>query len=118
MQWGTMKNTRSKIDYSKRYGNPKKYRQQCAIAHKSTHGLCCYCITSKSDELHHAYYGEDVIGESVFPVCLRCHQTICHDPKNWIIDHKNQLWKNRNTTKFLERLRLGYKLLYEGINLI
>lgn len=106
------------LDYSKRYGNPKKYRKQCAIAHKSTHGLCCVCMVKKSEQLHHAYYGQDVIGESVFPVCLRCHQTICHSSENWIIDEDDKVWKNRNTPKFIDRLRLGYRLLYEGINVL
>lgn len=107
-----------KVDYDKRYGSSRKYRKQCAIAHKSTHGLCCVCMVKKSDEIHHAYYGKDAIGESTFPVCLSCHQSICHSPKNWIKDGSNPLWKNRNTSEFLQRLRLGYQLLYEGINLI
>lgn len=106
------------LDYSKRYGNPKKYRKQCAIAHQSTHGLCCVCMVKKSEQLHHAYYGQDVIGESVFPVCLRCHQTICHSSENWIVDKDDKVWKNRNTPKFIDRLKLGYRLLYEGINML
>lgn len=61
-----------KVDYDKRYGSSRKYRKQCAIAHKSTHGLCCVCMVKKSDEIHHAYYGKDAIGESTFPVCLSC----------------------------------------------
>ncbi|MGA1256913.1 MAG: hypothetical protein ACO3YX_07885, partial [Candidatus Nanopelagicaceae bacterium] len=104
------------MNFNKRYGNPKKYRQQCAIAHASTHSLCCVCMTRKSQELHHAFYGNDIIGVSVYPVCISCHRAICHSPENWIKDHHNPLWKNRNTEEFIERLQLGYKLLYEGIN--
>lgn len=104
------------MNFNKRYGNLKKYRQQCAIAHKSTHGLCCVCMTRKSQEIHHAFYGNDIIGVSTYPVCAKCHQTICHSPENWIKDHQNPVWKNRNTMQFTQRLQLGYKLLYEGIN--
>ena len=107
---------RNNLDFDKRYGNIKRYGQQCAIAHKSTHGLCCVCMTAKSEELHHAFYGRDIIGVSVFPTCLSCHQNVCHSSDNWVIDHKNPVWKNRNTTGFTQRLQLGYKLLYEGIN--
>lgn len=105
-----------KCNYQKRYGNPKKYRVQCAIAHKSVHGLCCVCLTAKSEELHHASYGKDCIGFSVFPVCTRCHQSVCHAPDNWIVDYKNPVWGNHNSAEFTQRLQLGYKLLYGGID--
>jgi len=102
-------------NYRKRYGNPRKYKQQCAIAHRATHGLCCVCVTGKSEELHHAFYGKDIIGVSTFPVCLRCHTTICHSRENWITDPKDPVWGNRNTDKFRQRIQTGYRLLYEGV---
>ena len=102
--------------YRQRYGNIKQYKIQCAIAHKSVHGLCCSCLTKQSEELHHAKYGQDSIGHTVFPVCKQCHQIVCHSQENWIVDHKNPVWESRNTEKFLQKLQLGYQLLYEGIN--
>ena len=104
------------MNFAKRYGNMKNYRKQCAIAHKSVHGLCCVCMVKQSEQIHHAFYGNDIIGVSTFPVCLSCHTQICHNPRNWIKDHENPVWRNRNTPEFIERLRLGYRLLYEGIN--
>ena len=104
------------VNYKKRYGNPRKYRKQCAIAHKSVHGLCCVCMVNKSEELHHAFYGKDIIGVSTFPVCKKCHDQICHSPRHWTRDKDNPVWGNKNTPQFLERLQLGYKLLYQGIN--
>ncbi|AUB44912.1 hypothetical protein COO91_11165 (plasmid) [Nostoc flagelliforme CCNUN1] len=38
-----------------------------------------------------------------------------HSPTNWIICRSNPVWGNRNTDKFITRLRLGYQLLYGGI---
>ena len=105
-----------KRKYQKRYGNIKQYYKQCAIAHKSVYNLCCVCLTKKSEQLHHAKYGNDIIGTTTFPVCTSCHQRICHDVNNWIIDTTNPEWGNRNTPDFTERLQLGYKLLYGGID--
>ncbi len=107
---------KSEDDYRKRYGNIQKYKKQCAIAHKSVHGLCCVCLTRPSEELHHASYRNDKIGVTVFPVCRKCHQSECHSPSNWMIDKNNRVWGNKNTPKFTKRLQLGYKLLYGGID--
>ncbi|MFN6475297.1 hypothetical protein [Nostoc sp. DedQUE07] len=103
------------LDWNARYGNTKNYKKQCAIAHKSVRGLCCVCLTHPSQELHHAKYGCDRIGETVFPVCIDCHDNVCHSPKNWLKDKNNPVWKNKNTPEFTERLKLGYQLLYGGI---
>ena len=106
----------NKRNYQQRYGNVKRYKKTCAIAHKSVYGLCCVCLTRTSEELHHAKYGQDEIGKTIFPVCVECHQLECHSKENWIYDPKNPVWGNRNTAKFIERLQLGYQLLYGGIN--
>ncbi|MBN3871655.1 MAG: hypothetical protein HWQ23_15640 [Nostoc sp. JL33] len=71
------------LNWDARYGDIKKYKKQCAIAHKSVKGLCCVCLVRPSDELHHAKYGCDRIGLTVFPVCLTCHDQFCHSSKNW-----------------------------------
>jgi hypothetical protein len=103
------------LDWNARYGNLKKYKKQVAIAHRKTHKYCVVCLTKKSEEIHHAYYGNDVIGVSTFPTCYRCHDEICHSPTNWIKNPSNPVWGNRNTDEFITRLRLGYQLLYGGI---
>ncbi|MBD2536875.1 hypothetical protein H6G97_49705 [Nostoc flagelliforme FACHB-838] len=87
----------------------------CAYAHRKTHNYCVVCLTKKSEEIHHAYYGNDVIGVSTFSTCYRCHHEICHSPINWIKNPSNPVWGNRNTDDFITRLRLGYQLLYGGI---
>lgn len=98
-----------------RYGTQKSYKKNCAIAHNKTRSLCCVCLVNKSNQIHHAYYGNDVAGESVFPVCTKCHRLTCHSKKYWIKDSKNPVWENRNTETFLQRLRMGYKLLNKGL---
>jgi hypothetical protein len=103
------------LNWDARYGNLKKYRRQCAIAHKAVKHFCCVCLTNTSEQLHHAKYGNDKIGVTVFPVCLDCHANVCHSSINWIKDKQNPLWNNQNTPEFIERLEIGYKLLYGGI---
>ncbi|MCC5669229.1 hypothetical protein LC653_36670 [Nostoc sp. CHAB 5784] len=109
------KNFGGQLNWNARYGNSKEYRKQVAIAHRKTHNYCVVCLTKKSEEIHHAYYGNDVIGVSTFPTCYRCHDEICHSPTNWIKNPSNPVWGNRNTEEFITRLRLGYQLLYGGI---
>ncbi|MFN6455734.1 MAG: hypothetical protein RM022_026540 [Nostoc sp. EfeVER01] len=104
-----------RLNWNARYGNPKEYKKQVAIAHRKTHNYCVVCLTKKSEEIHHAYYGNDIIGQSTFPTCYRCHNEICHSPINWIKSRSNPVWGNRNTDEFITRLRLGYQLLYGGI---
>lgn len=108
---------KNNLNWRSRYGNIKSYRKQCAIAHQSSKNLCCVCLVNPSEELHHAKYGNDVIGETVFPVCLKCHESVCHSSKNWLKDKYNPVWKNQNTAEFIERLKIGYKLLYKGIEI-
>lgn len=105
------------LDWDARYGDINQYKKQVAIAHRKTHNHCCVCLTSKSNQLHHASYGNDRIGISTFPVCDRCHSGICHSSDNWIKDKTDPVWKSRNTPEFTKRLRLGYQLLYGGIEL-
>ncbi|WP_414755555.1 hypothetical protein [Anabaena sp. CCY 9910] len=94
-----------------RYGSPTKYKNLCKTAHEKTYNLCCCCVKRKSVHIHHAYYGNDVIGESIFPVCMDCHYFACHHKDNWIRSLENPIWENRNTEEFTECLRLGYKAL-------
>jgi hypothetical protein len=103
------------LNWNARYGDIKKYKKQCAIAHQSVKGLCCVCLTKPSEQLHHAKYGCDRIGLTVFPVCLECHDLVCHSSLNWQKDKSNPVWNNQNTPEFTERLKLGYRLLYGGI---
>lgn len=103
------------LNWNARYGNPAKYRKQVAIAHKRTHNYCVVCLSRRSEQIHHAYYGNDAIGISTFPTCAICHSSVCHSPSNWIICRSNPVWGNRNTDEFITRLRLGYQLLYGGV---
>ncbi|MFN6560069.1 MAG: hypothetical protein RMY28_009695 [Nostoc sp. ChiSLP01] len=105
--------TKPQLDYSVRYGN--NYSKECAIAHSKLEkygSLCCCCLKQKFDELHHAKYGGNNLGDNWFPVCERCHTEVCHNLKNWIKDKQNPIWGNQNTEEFTKRLRLGYQLLY------
>lgn len=108
------------INWNARYkGNPngKPYRKLCAIAHTSSHQLCCVCLTRKSQEIHHSRYKKrgDKPGDNVFPVCKACHIPVCHSPTNWVTHKSQPLWKNHNTPAFERRLRLGYALLHKGV---
>ncbi|MGB6301153.1 MAG: hypothetical protein WBF90_33935 [Rivularia sp. (in: cyanobacteria)] len=94
------------MGFEERYG--KGYSRICAIAHKRTNQLCCCCLSAKSEEIHHALYGFDVIGWSIFPVCKECHTKICHNKENWIVDEDNPVWNNRNNLNFLKKLRDNY----------
>jgi hypothetical protein len=90
------------------------------LAHSGTNGVCCWCLKSPSDEIHHARYRDsrglivdrEVIGRDVFPVCKSCHSNMnpngCHGSKHWITGRGND---NRNTDPAVKRLELGYKLL-------
>jgi hypothetical protein len=100
-----------KEKYSDRYGDPVRYRKQCARAHQKTNGLCCVCMARQSDQLHHSSYRKsgDRIGSNCFPVCLSCHQHICHHPKNWVIHPTDPIWKNHNTAQFTRMLQNNYK---------
>jgi hypothetical protein len=40
---------------------------------------------------------------------------VCHSSLNWQKDKSNPVWNNQNTPEFTERLKLGYRLLYGGI---
>jgi alkyl sulfatase BDS1-like metallo-beta-lactamase superfamily hydrolase len=69
----------------------------------------------QSSEIHHAFYGNDIIGWSVFPVDAECHAKICHSKENWITDKDNPVWGNRNTEEFIKKLRDNYKFLRCGV---
>ncbi|MCG6138796.1 MAG: hypothetical protein MET45_30095 [Nostoc sp. LLA-1] len=105
-----------KLDWDARYGNHDKYRKHCAIAHRKTLSTCVVCLKAKSEQIHHAMYGNDRIGVTTFPVCSHCHEQICHSKENWIKSRSDPVWGNRNTPGFVKRLKLGFELLYGGIN--
>ncbi len=105
--------TKPQLDYSVRYGS--NYSRECALARSKLEeygSTCCCCLKRKFDELHHTSYEGNNLGINWFPVCDRCHTKVCHDTKNWIIDKKNPVWKNRSIETFTQRLKLGYQLLY------
>jgi hypothetical protein len=101
-------------NYQVRYGsNAKKHKKKCRNAHIRTHGICCVCMINKSEQVHHSSYRKsgDRYGINIFPVCRNCHKTVCHSPKNWIIDLINPEWKNHNTAEFTARLKRNYQRL-------
>ncbi|MEH2151717.1 hypothetical protein [Nostoc sp.] len=110
------------LDWNARYGDPKKYRKQVAIAHKRTHQLCCNCLVRPSKELHHIRYsdergliaGREKIGHDIVPVCLQCHERV-HKQDAWYKDSFDPIKNNCNFPYWAERLRLGYQLLYGGV---
>jgi hypothetical protein len=109
------KRTGTNLDWNERYGDPVEYKKLCAIAHKSTKGFCCCCLKKKSTEVHHTKYGSDKPGVTVFPLCKACHDR-SHKSENWIKSKSNPVWKNHATKDWEERLKLGFKLLNEGVN--
>lgn len=106
------------LNWGARYGDLKEYKKHVAIAHRKTHSKCVVCMKRKSQEVHHAFYRKegDIVGFNTFPCCIKCHNDVCHTKENWIKCRNNPVWGNHNTVEFTKRLRLGYKLLYGGIN--
>lgn len=101
-----------KQSYQARYGDsPKDYAKQCAKAHNLTKQKCCCCLVKPSEEIHHAAYGNDQIGITVFPVCRECHKAIAHHPDNWIVSRQDKVWGSKNTPGFTEQLIAGFSQL-------
>lgn len=94
------------MSWGDRYGIG--YNRLCAIAHNRTLSTCCCCMVNFSEEIHHVTYGNDIVGWSIFPVCRKCHSSICHSKKNWIIDEDNPKWNNHNKDEFISNLRNNY----------
>ena len=88
-------------DKDRYYGN---YQERCRITHESQGQRCCLCF-KKSQEIHHASYGNDVPGVTIFALCLDCHK-IAHTGKNWIWNRDKM--KSRNSASFRNKLRKGY----------
>jgi hypothetical protein len=111
------------LNWNARYGNPKQYKKQVAIAHRKTHQLCCNCLVRPSKELHHIRYsdergliaGREKIGHDIVPVCLQCHERV-HKQDAWYKDSFDPVKNNCNFPYWAERLRLGYQLLYDGVD--
>ena len=104
-------NNRDSTIWHSRYGHLAKYKDMCKSAHKETHNLCCVCLNNKSTQIHHACYGNDIIGKSIFPVCVYCHYRICHHKFHWIRCPTDPVWNNRNTEDFTQKLQSGYESL-------
>jgi hypothetical protein len=81
------------------------YYGRCREAHRSTGQRCVIC-TGKSTHVHHAYYGDDVVGTSIFPICESCHGSVCHSRENWIPN--KQEMKAKNTPAFINKLRIQF----------
>ena len=123
---GTIK-TKSKpaLDWEARYSAQWRYGDIQRIAHKQTKNTCCYCMARRSKEVHHARYQDGMgkvrtheiaaIGKSLFPVCLPYHRGKLHDRRAWHYDNDDPVFGSGNTNEVVERLRLGFKLLFEGI---
>ncbi|MFL9458571.1 MULTISPECIES: hypothetical protein [Nostocales] len=112
------------LNWDERYcgGDIEEYKKRCATAHEqhlSVKSLCCYCLREKAVEIHHTNYkksGQDEVGVNWFFLCDSCHSLeVAHHPKNWIKDKEDPVWKSANTEEFTERLKLGYRLLYQGV---
>jgi hypothetical protein len=84
------------------------YYKRCNKAHKATGQRCVICL-KKSTNVHHASYGNDIVGKTIFPVCHSCHETVCHHQTNWII-HKDKM-KSRNTPAFTEYLQMQFAFI-------
>ena len=85
------------------YGN---YRERCRQVHHAQGQRCCLCF-DKSQEVHHASYGHDVPGVTIFALCLNCHK-LAHTGKNWIWNQDKM--KCQNSDKFKAKLRKGFLL--------
>lgn len=101
------------IDWTDRYHDPAKYRVYCAKTHQKTGGVCVVCMSNRSQQIHHSSYRKsgDRPLVNTFPVCLRCHQTVCHSKENWIYNPKDPKWKNKNTASFVKQLQANAKKL-------
>ena len=97
---GVVMNSRK---YAQRYYGD--YKQRCSNTHR-LHGQRCVICYGKSEEIHHALYGNDIPGKTIFSVCRHCHENICHSPENWI--KSSNPMKCRNTPQFTTFLRTQY----------
>jgi len=101
-------------EWQERYGDLGEYRKLCAIAYSLVNSKCCVCKIRPAREIHHAFYRKnnpDKPGYNLFPVCLPCHDTVCHHENNWNINDKDPVWRNRNNRKFTRLLRENFKFL-------
>lgn len=98
--------------YDLRYApNWNEIRRKALAA---TDGKCVLCDRD-AKEVHHAMYadsrgaiaGSEVPGVHIFPLC-KYHHKQAHSSRNWRFDSGNPLFGNRNTDKFLLRLRSEY----------
>lgn len=101
-----MPKTTVKKSKSERY--PPNYYEICGDAHKDIGQRCTLCL-KKSQVIHHAAYGRDKPGYTVFPVCIKCHNNCCHSPANWV-RHTDKM-KSHNTPEFTEYLRMQYLMV-------
>jgi len=113
-------------DWDSRYAD--NWRKICAIAHQATGGICCCCLVSRSEVVHHVRYrdkrgaiaGREVAGRDVFPVCGStnkpgtCHFRL-HQSDAWIHAKGDALLGNHQRSDWVKKLKLGYQLLSSAI---
>lgn len=90
---------------------PPNYNQICQMAHQSSGQRCVVCF-KKSTHIHHARYGFDSPGVTVFPVCRKCHDNVCHASINWIMSVDRM--KSRNTKEFTKWLQDRFLYIYHA----
>jgi hypothetical protein len=96
--------------------NEGTYYDRCRTSHKETGQRCVICL-KKSQTTHHAAYGNDVPGVTIFAVCKTCHNNICHDPKNWLPHRDKMLSCNTPAfTKYLQRQYLFTKTVHNSLH--
>lgn len=94
-----------------KYSN--KWRKTSVYCLRQVKDECVMCNESAT-LVHHAFYGSDVCGWSIFPLCEKCHE-ISHLPQFWI-NNQNEIFA-RNTREFIQILRAKYYYAYRKNNL-
>ena len=125
-KFGKRRRKAGQPDWDSRYAD--NWRKICAIAHQATGGMCCLCLVSRSEVVHHVRYrdkrgaiaGREVAGRDVFPVCGStnkpgtCHFRL-HQPDAWIHAKGDALLGNHQRSEWVKKLKIGYQLLSSAI---
>lgn len=91
------------------------YSKKVAQAHRQTRNRCCCCLEKESQQSHHSYHAgiDDEPGVNLFPVCLDCHKTLCHNKKNWV---QKSIWESCSTPEWKSKLKAGVELLQSKLS--